>query len=56
MRHARRPAGRRVVYRAAGYRCVGPLAVALPGGVRLPLVRMEKALVADVAVTREGGS
>ncbi|HEY8494978.1 MAG TPA: GNAT family N-acetyltransferase [Myxococcota bacterium] len=43
-------------YRAAGYRSVGPLAVALPGGVRLSLVRMEKALVADVAVTREGGS
>jgi GNAT superfamily N-acetyltransferase len=41
-------------YRRAGYRCVGPLAVALPGGVRLPLVRMEKALDADVAVTREG--
>lgn len=32
------------LYRRAGYRAVGPLAVALPGGVRIPLLRMEKSL------------
>jgi GNAT superfamily N-acetyltransferase len=32
------------LYRRAGYRAVGPLAVALPGGLRIPLLRMEKSL------------
>jgi len=32
------------LYRRAGYRAVGPIAVALPGGLRLPLLRMEKPL------------
>jgi GNAT superfamily N-acetyltransferase len=32
------------LYRRAGYRAVGPLSVALPEGLRLPLLRMEKPL------------
>lgn len=32
------------LYRSAGYRAVEPIEVALPGGLRLPLLRMEKPL------------